>query len=122
MRRLGCHNDSINAPIAGFVSAFSLAVDVKPRKQLMMILVLSRAVDTLINFGESRGVVPQTRFKYIIIWVAASTFLQSSMGFQQDILNTGLFKFYKKWSFITVQDQQLCLTWGRMNDDRLPYF
>ena len=58
MRRLGCHHDKINAPIAGFVSAFSLAIDVKPRKQLMMILVLSRAVDAAINVGEDRGVIP----------------------------------------------------------------
>ena len=105
LRRLGCHNDSINAPIAGFISAFSLVVDVKPRKQLMMILIMSRAFDSVVNLGEDRGVLPQSRYKYIIIWVVASTFLQSAMGYQQDILNKGLFKFYKKWSFLTVQDQ-----------------
>jgi len=32
MRRLGQLDDRINAPIAGFISAFSLAVEAKARK------------------------------------------------------------------------------------------
>jgi hypothetical protein len=88
----------------------------------MMILVLSRAIDSAINMGEANGIVPKSKHKYLIIWVFASTFLQCCMSFQQDLLNKGLFKFYYKWAFLSNQDQALCITWGRMLDDRVPYF
>jgi len=52
LRRLGFTNDQVNAPIAGFISAWSLKIEVKARKQLMLILVLSRCVDSAINLIE----------------------------------------------------------------------
>lgn len=55
MRRLGYLDDRINAPIAGFISALSLGIEAKGRKQLMLILVLSRGVDSAINIIESNG-------------------------------------------------------------------
>ena len=122
LRRLGSLNDRINAPIAGFISAFSLALDVKSRKELIMILILSRAIDTCINFGESKKLVPVSKHKYVIIWVLFSCFLQTSFCFQPDILNKGLYKFYKKWCLPTKPDMQLIDVWIRQLKDQVPYF
>jgi len=104
LRRLGCHNDKINAPVAGFISAFSLALDVKPRKELIMILILSRAVDTCINLAEGKNIIPVYKHKYVFIFIAFNVFLQSRMAFQPDVLNPGMYKFYKQWSQMTKQD------------------
>jgi hypothetical protein len=59
LRRLGCHDDRINAPIAGFISAFSLAIEGKARKQLFLILMLARGVDSSINLLEDSGTIPR---------------------------------------------------------------
>jgi hypothetical protein len=52
LRRFGSLDDRINAPIAGFVSALSLAIEGKARKQLFLILMLARGVDSTINLLE----------------------------------------------------------------------
>ena len=61
MRRMGSHNDKINAPIAGFLSSLSIAVDTQSRKQLFMILVLSRAVDSALILLEENGMMPKSK-------------------------------------------------------------
>jgi hypothetical protein len=43
-------NDRINAPVAGFVSALSVALESNTRKSLFTILVLSRCIDSLLNY------------------------------------------------------------------------
>jgi hypothetical protein len=53
MRRYGCHNDRINAPIAGFISAISITFDSRKRRELFAILTLSRCIETTCNFGEA---------------------------------------------------------------------
>jgi hypothetical protein len=90
LRRLGCHNDRINAPIAGFISAFSLAIEGKARKQLFLILMLARGVDSSINLLEDSGIIPRFSQKYLVIWFVANCLLQSLMGMKQDLLNRGL--------------------------------
>ncbi len=52
LRRMGYEDDRINAPIAGFISALSLGVEAKGCKTIMMILMLSRCVDSGINLIE----------------------------------------------------------------------
>jgi hypothetical protein len=76
MRRLGCHDDRINAPLAGFISAFSLAIEGKARKQLFLILMLARGVDSSINLLEEYEIIPRfNAYKYLVIWVIANVFL-----------------------------------------------
>lgn len=105
MRRLGCTDDRINAPIAGFISAFSLAIETKQRKQLFMILMMSRCVDSTINLVEEAGTIPKFhKYKYLLIFCVCNLFLQSSMGLKQELLNNGMRKFYAKWSQITTND------------------
>jgi len=59
LRRFGCIDDRINAPIAGFLSAFSLAIEAKSRKQLFMILMMSRCADSGITLIEEKGIIPK---------------------------------------------------------------
>ena len=104
MRRFISEKDSVNAPVAGFFSALSLIIDVGSRRQLLTVLVMSRAIDTSLKLGESTQSIPTVRHKDVILWVLANVFLQSSMGLNQDILNKGLLKFYKTWAQMTTND------------------
>ena len=52
LRRFLSQDDRINAPIAGFFSAFSVGLEGKGRKELLLVLVLSRSVDSAINLLE----------------------------------------------------------------------
>jgi hypothetical protein len=76
LRRLGYHDDRINAPIAGFCSALSLGIEAKGRKNIMMILMLSRCVDSGINLIEGSGakIVPSD-YKYLGIFIVGNLFL-----------------------------------------------
>ena len=115
MRRLGSLDDRKNAPVAGFVSALSLMIDVKHRRQLLTVLTLSRALDAILTAGENKAksvvlenpekqnsiLSPDSflmRHKVFIMWVIANTFLQSLMGLKPDILNRGMEKFFHTWS------------------------
>jgi hypothetical protein len=81
LRRLGYHDDRINAPIAGFLSALSLRIEAKGRKQLMLVLVLSRGVDSAINVIEAEGIrVVPPNVKYVLIWMGANLLLQGAMA------------------------------------------
>ena len=104
LRRLGFHNDKINAPIAGFISAFSLVFDVKQRKNFIMILILSRTIDAGINIAEDRKLIRRSKYKYVVIWVLMTVFCQSRFAIMSDTLNPGMYKFYKKWSMATKAD------------------
>ena len=104
-RRLGCKDDRINAPIAGFLSAFSLAIEAKSRKQLFMILMMSRCADSAINLLEENEIIPKFhKYKYLFLFCVCNLFLLSSMGIKQELLNNGMRKFYAKWSQITHND------------------
>jgi hypothetical protein len=116
MRRLGSHNDRINAPIAGFVSALSIAVDSKSRRMLFSVLILSRALDTACNKAEHNvGKLPG---KEIILWVVANTFLQATYAYDSDLMNKGLSKFFTTWSQQKPNDAILVKVWHRMYADR----
>ena len=80
MRHMGSKNDKINAPIAGFVSAFSLAIDSKNRRALMTTLMMSRALEASINIGETSGAIPKLKHRDVLLWVIANVFLQSALG------------------------------------------
>lgn len=105
LRRNLTLNDKINAPIAGFLSALSVAIESKSRKSLFKILVVSRMLDSILNIAEEKGYIPKYRdARHVIIWVAASTFLICLYAWRQDLLNPGLLKFYIKWSHLSTND------------------
>ena len=115
MRRLGSLDDRKNAPIAGFISAFSIMIDAKNRRQLLTVLTLSRALDSSLTAFESNkkaaavenpekenGLFSSDSFimrhKVFIMWILVNAFLQSCMGLKPDILNNGMEKFFRTWS------------------------
>lgn len=123
LRRMGYQDDRINAPIAGFLSALSLSIEAKGRRPLLLVLVLSRGVDSAINILEAEGLgVINPVAKYALIFMSANLFLQGSMAMAQDLLPKGLTKFYTKWAQLTRQDMQLCELYTKMLIDRVPTF
>ena len=122
MRRHSGKTDKVNAPVAGFLSGLSLAVDVSRRRQLFAVLMMSRAIDaSLINL-ENKGTLPKSKLKGVLLWVIANLFCQGSMGLNDSILNKGLLKFYKQWADMTPNDDLLRKTWIRSIQDGVPDF
>jgi hypothetical protein len=70
MRRFLTENDKINAPVAGFLSALSLIVDVTSRRQLITVLIMSRFLDTAINFGDSKN--NNSAYRGLLLFVFAN--------------------------------------------------
>ena len=94
LRRLGSLDDGVNAPVAGFLSALTLAIDASSRRQLLTVLCMSRAADTSLRMGEAAGVMPAQEKRDLAIWVICNVILQSCMALNQGLLNTTLKKFY----------------------------
>mmetsp|Transcript_30359 Transcript_30359/g.37386 ORF Transcript_30359/g.37386 Transcript_30359/m.37386 type:complete len:170 (-) Transcript_30359:137-646(-) len=122
MRRLGNLDDQVNAPVAGFFSALSLAIDNSNRRQLITILTMSRALESSIRIGESSGAVPKLQHRDLFLWVICNCFLQSAMGFRQSILQSGLRKFFQTWSQMKQNDRLLVDVWHKMYIDGVPSF
>lgn len=74
LRRLGM-KDSLNAPIAGFVSGLSIAIDSSNRRELITVLTMSRAIETSFTIGENTGTIPKWENKVWILWLLSNTFL-----------------------------------------------
>ena len=98
LRRIGQLDDRINAPVAGFFSGLTLAIDGGKRRELLSVLTLSRAIDSTVSLSESTGLVPKTQHRDIILWLGANVILQSAMGLKQGILNRSIYKFMATWS------------------------
>ena len=115
LRRFGYHDDRLNAPIAGFLSALSLRIEARGRKQLLLVLIMSRAVDSSINLVEDAGyrMVP-ANIKYVLIFMLVNLLVQGSMAMRMSILPKSLVSFYTKWAQMTKNEQLLCGVWERM--------
>jgi len=94
MRRLGCLNDKVNAPVAGFISALSLGIDVSHRRELLAVLLLSRAIESSLEIAETKKVIPTLKHRNFILWIFANCFIGSCVGIKQGILNGAVKKFY----------------------------
>ena len=122
MRRLGCLEDKVNAPVAGFISALTLAIDTSNRRALLTVLTMSRAIDCSIVMSEKKGWIPTLKHRDLILWIIANCFLQSAMGLKQDILNKGIAKFFRTWSQMKPNDVTLVNTWHRSLADGIKGF
>ena len=121
LRRFGI-KDGLNAPIAGFISGLSIAIDNSNRRELITVLTMSRAIETSFNMGETSGTIPVVQHKVLILWLLSNCFLQSAMGLKQSILNKSIAKFFATWSQMTPNDWILVKTWHRMLADGVPGF
>ena len=115
-------SDKVAAPVAGFASGLSLAIDSGNRRQLIAILTMSRAFESCLKVAESDGYVPELKYRDVFLWISANMFMQCSMAFNQGILNKSLAKFFVTWSQMTKNDKVLLGAWHRMYTDRVPYF
>lgn len=106
LRQCVTQDDRINAPIAGFLSAFSVALETNSRKALFKILVLSRCIDSLINIAEEKGYVPLSRdLRYFFLWFWASGFVILMHCVRPEIVNKGILGFYRYWAFLSQNDK-----------------
>ena len=48
-------SDKIAAPIAGFIAGLSIKIDVKHRRIFIMMLLMSRVLDTMVNLMYANG-------------------------------------------------------------------
>ena len=87
MRRLVTKNDRINAPVAGFLSALSLALDADSRRELFMALTMSRAIESTLKIGEEKGAIPKLKHRDFILWLLTNCFIGATMGLKQGIMN-----------------------------------
>jgi hypothetical protein len=96
MRVFVSHDDRLNAPVAGFISALSISLDAKSRRMVFSILILSRALDITLRKAEAKSfTIPQ---KDVILWIIANTFLQVCFAFESDTLNKSMYKFFFHWA------------------------
>ena len=99
MRKFVSQNDRINAPVAGFVSALSVALESNTRKSLFTILVLSRCIDSLLNYLQEEGYLSKNRnLRYFLLWCISSTFVIFLHVVRPELVNQGILKFYNKWA------------------------
>ena len=77
MRRFITENDKYNAPVAGFLSALSLIVDVSGRRQLMTVLIMSRFLDSAINYGDSKTDTKWTAYRGVVLFLMVNVCLQT---------------------------------------------
>jgi len=77
MRRFITQNDKINAPIAGFLSALSLLVETKSRRELAAVLIMSRFFDTSISAAENKEMIPKIPNKGLWMWVFFNVCVQT---------------------------------------------
>ena len=117
MRRF-IKNDKINAVVAGFLAGLMSRLDVKSRRQFLLILLLSRLTDTTFTMAEKRGAVTRIPYGEVLLFVFCSLTQQYAMGCEQDILNRGQYHFMKKWSSMEGNPQQMMAAWNkRIRDD-----
>lgn len=82
MRRTGS-KDKVNAPVAGFVSALSLAIDSKHRRRLITMLTISRIFDFVNSFGRKDKVKSDNQsfpYRDWILLLGANMLLISALG------------------------------------------
>ena len=75
MRRMGSLDDRINAPVAGFLSALTLAMDSMNRREFITVFMMSRAFDSSIRMGKDNGVIQSVSKTEWILWLISNVFL-----------------------------------------------
>eukprot|EP00353_Schmidingerella_taraikaensis_P019056 CAMPEP_0185624226 /NCGR_PEP_ID=MMETSP0436-20130131/60456_1 /TAXON_ID=626734 ORGANISM="Favella taraikaensis, Strain Fe Narragansett Bay" /NCGR_SAMPLE_ID=MMETSP0436 /ASSEMBLY_ACC=CAM_ASM_000390 /LENGTH=73 /DNA_ID=CAMNT_0028266639 /DNA_START=750 /DNA_END=968 /DNA_ORIENTATION=+ len=68
MRRNVTTNDKVNAPVAGFVSALAMMMDVDHRRELITVLTMSRAIENALKIAEEKQLMPTLKHRDLILW------------------------------------------------------
>jgi hypothetical protein len=121
--------NQVAAPIAGFLAGLTLVFENKFRKQYLMIIALSRCIDSGMNLiampkqieGEE-PVVPDNTKRDFVLWMLGNAFTQYYVACDKSILNVDVAKFYSSWARMTKPDMQLLKVWHRQHAERSPYW
>jgi len=71
MRRF-VKSDKVNSVVAGFLAGLASRLDVRDRRQFLMVLLLSRVSDTVFTMAENRGAVQRVRYGEIALFFLAN--------------------------------------------------
>ena len=82
-------SDKMAAPFAGFLAGLTSAIDVKSRRELFLVLLLSRLTDTTYSMAEDRGYARRIKYGEVLVWVFCNMTQQYAMGIENDIMNKG---------------------------------
>ena len=118
LRRL-FKSDRIAAPIAGFISALSIAFDSKNRRTLFVVLTLSRMIETSCNAIDAERKLP---YREICLWSISCTFTMFVYSVEADTINRGVAKYFHMMSQPTENDLIFREVWHRMWEDGQPTF
>ena len=108
MRKYVTLDDRVNAPIAGFISALSVAFETNSRKSLFTILVVSRCIDSVLNYLESEGYLSTNKnLRYFWLWCISSTFVVFLHMVRPELVNPGLLRLYTKFAMRSYNEQAM---------------
>ena len=82
-------SDKLASPFAGFLAGLASAIDVKSRRELFLVLLLSRLTDTTYSMAEDRGYARRIRYGEVLAWVFCNMTQQYAMGCENDVMNQG---------------------------------
>ena len=127
MRRFGSKNDKVNAPIAGFISALSLAIDSQHRRRLICLLIIQRILDFCSNviFGridKNKGDSQSMNYRNWLLLLGANMSLISALCLKKNIFSQTFNKFFSSWFQMKENDEILIGVWQRMYKDGVTSF
>lgn len=64
------------APIAGFLCGLALYIDNSSRKQYLVVLAMSRMIDTLLTSLQENGVIPKSKHYILLLWLLSNGYTQ----------------------------------------------
>lgn len=86
------------SPVAGFLSALTLVLDAKNRRNLIAMLAMSRMIETSIKLGQSGGYICESPYTILVLWLFSNLATQYALSCNKSILNKGVAKFYTHWA------------------------
>ena len=92
MRRL-IKSEKWASIIAGFLAGLCYSIDLKSRRQLFFVLIMSRVSITAFTMGENRGIVKSIPNGEFILFLICNVFAQYGMACEPDTLNNKFLKF-----------------------------
>mmetsp|Transcript_7497 Transcript_7497/g.11687 ORF Transcript_7497/g.11687 Transcript_7497/m.11687 type:complete len:97 (-) Transcript_7497:17-307(-) len=85
----------------------------------MMILLMSRASDTVFRASEARGLVKSLVYGNVLLWVVTNTNQQYFWGNEKDLVNKGTWKFMAKWSMCSPNYHEMIVVMNKVINDRI---
>lgn len=92
MRRI-YKSDKVASVVAGFVAGLCLSIDARKRRILIMILILSRVVDSSRMMATRKLGAPTVPHFEVAIWILCNVAQMYAMAYESDTLNRSMYNF-----------------------------